>query len=364
MRVLFVSKPVMPPWSDGSKNLVRDLVTHLRGVEPTVMASPGAPPLGPNVRQEAVYGEALRFAPSRNTLVLGRLLFGDPMDVWHFVFAPNALSSMAARGAIAAQRARGWTGHVVQTVASRPKHWDGVRALLFGDRIVALSEWTRSRLLAGGTPASRLQVIPPCAPRVEAPAAEVAEVRAALRLGDGPVVTYPGDLEVSTGAPTVAAAVPEILRRVPGARVVFACRPKTPRAAEVEASLRAELAPVAEYVRFAGTVRSMAALLGATDLVAFPVDDLYGKVDAPLVVLEAMALGKPVVVARGGPLEELGLPHVPPGDAEALADMVVRALQDGAAREQLGQEAHARWQARHTPEVMAAQYLQLYASLE
>ncbi|MET0792326.1 MAG: hypothetical protein ABW061_12460, partial [Polyangiaceae bacterium] len=44
-RVLFVSKPIAPPFHDGSKCLVRDVATHLTRASATVLSTPGAPPL-------------------------------------------------------------------------------------------------------------------------------------------------------------------------------------------------------------------------------------------------------------------------------------------------------------------------------
>lgn len=364
MRVLFVSKPVMPPWNDGSKNLVRDIASNVTRILPTVMVAPGAPSLGPRVSREPVYGLAGRFAPGANTLVMNRLLFGPPLDAWQFVFAPNVASSSAARIAIAAQRARGWKGPVVQVVASRPKDFGNVRSLLFGDRIVVMSAWTKERMIESGVAADRVLVIPPCAaPLPLRSHEEVTAFRAAHALGDGPIVLYPGDLEFSTGARTVARAAGEILRRVPGARVVFACRPKTERASAVEAELRAALAPVADYVTFLGEVRDMPVVLAAADVVVFPVDDLYGKVDLPIVLLEALALRKHVIVADGGPLPELGaVTVVPPRDAQALADATCRLLEeDVQAHTSLGAEGiRAAWHERYRPEVVAAAYDALY----
>jgi phosphatidylinositol alpha-1,6-mannosyltransferase len=364
MRLLFVSKPVMPPWNDGSKNLVRDLASHLTRVEPTVMVAPGAPSLGPRVVREPVYGLAGRFAPGANTLVMNRLLFGPPLDAWAFVFAPNVASSSAARIAIAAQRARGWKGKVVQIVASRPKEMSSVRSLLFGDRIVALSAWTRDRLIENGVSADRVVVIPPCAAAPpERTADDVAAFRGIQELGDGPILLYPGDLEFSTGARTVARAAPEILRRVPGARIVFACRPKTPRAAGALAELRQSLAPVAEFVTFLGEVPDMAVVLAAADVVLFPVDDLYGKVDLPLVLLEALALRKHVIVADGGPLPELGaVTVIPPRDPQALADAACRVLDpDVLEHPQVGgQGIRAAWHDRYRPQAAAAAFEALF----
>jgi glycosyltransferase involved in cell wall biosynthesis len=368
VRVLFVSKPVVPPWHDGSKNLVRDLAMHLERAVPTVLVGPGAVPLGPRVHMDVVYRDAGRFAPgvAANARVLARLLGGDPEDAWHFVFAPNPASSGAAVVARTAVRARGWRGKIVQTVASAPARFEGASRLLFGDVVVCLSEHTRERLVHHGADASRLRVIPPCAPAPrEVGADEIARLRSELRVGDAPLVVYPGDYEVSRGARTVADAVPALLRAVPEARVVFACRPKTARAVEARRAVEAALGKHAEYTRHAGTVSDMAVLLAAADVVAFPVDELYGKVDVPLVVLEALAMGRPLVLARGGPLEEVPTAaFVDPGDSEGLAQACVSALRGDEAPRAGAASGRDLWARRFSPRVVAAAHDALYEELD
>src|SRR5205823_14267225 len=76
--------------------------------------------------------------------------------------------------------------------------------------------------------------------------------------------------------------------------------------------------------RFLGTIREIETVLAAADVVALP--SLYEGM--PNVVLEAMAMGCPVIAtAVGGSLElvrhgETGL-LVPPGDSTALAGALV-----------------------------------------
>lgn len=370
-RVLFVSKPVAPPWNDGSKNLVRDVAAHLERARPTVLSTPGVSGLGGGVRVECIYKESGRFAPglAANARVAARLLTGDPLDVWHFVFAPNPRSSSVAKVARRARRLAGWKGRVVQTVASAPKSFAEAPKWLFGDVVVALSEHTAGRLREAGASASRLRVIPPCAraPRVRTDE-EKAEIRTRLGLGAGPVVLYPGDYEVSRGAVTVADAAPHVLHAVEDATIVYACRKKTPRADEAQRAVERVVAAageaVASRVRHFGEVRDMSELLAVASVVVFPVDDLYGKVDLPLVLLEAMALGVPVVVAEGGPLEELAFaPRVRAGEGRPLADAVLPLLWDPDAARALGEAGRAAYHARYTPTAVARAYDALYAEI-
>jgi glycosyltransferase involved in cell wall biosynthesis len=368
-RVLFVSKPVVPPWHDGSKNLVRDVARHLTRARPTVLTTPGAPALGPRVAMDPVYASPGRFAPGlvANARVLARLALGDAQDVWHFVFAPNAASSAAARIARTTRQAAGWRGKIVQTVASAPRQFQGADRLLFGDVVVALSEWTRAKLVGAGANASTLRVIPPCA---EAPAVPSTESMRATRerygLGHAKVVLYPGDYEVSRGAATFAEAIVPLAKEMPAALFVFACRAKTPRAGEAAAAIEARIreANVSARVRHVGEIDDLHTLIATSSVVAFPVDDLYGKVDVPLVLLEALALGVPLVLARGGPLETLtSARFVDAGDATALAREVASLLthdEDARVHGDRGKELYAT---HFTPQVVAAQYDDLYEEM-
>ena len=369
MRVLYVSKPVQPPWHDGSKNLVRDLAEHVPDVVPTVLTAGDENRLDARVTCEPVYRTGtFGYAPrvQENARVLARLLRAPREDLWHFVFAPNPLSSTAARVAIRAQtmRSRVRRPKVVQTVASTPKEFVRVQKLLFGDVVVAQSQDTHSRLVRHGVSPEQLVVIPPCA---RAPIAPTPERTAALRASFPTLreryVVYPGDLEVSTGARTVLTAASGLVSL--GFDVVFACRAKTKSAHECEDALRADLPPeLVEHVHFAGTVSDLPALLAGAFAVVFPVDDLYGKVDLPLVLLESLSLGIPLVVARGGPLTEIeSALSVRPGEAHALVDEIARLARDESLRADVVQRGRTEYLARFTPEVVGRAYGDVYRKL-
>ena len=158
-------------------------------------------------------------------------------------------------------------------------------------------------------------------------------------------------------------AVPDIARRIPEARVVFACRRKTARAADAEARLVAEAKAlgVADQCRFVGELPELAPLLAAASSVALPADDLYGKVDVPLVVVEALAAGLPLVLARGGPLETVTTASfVEPGDGAALAEHVVLQLRGGAPVREAVQAGQALYRATFAPAAVAARYEAVY----
>lgn len=370
-RVLFVSKPIGPPFHDGTKCLVRDVALNLLRYESTLMVPPGVTSIGyaprarnPGVHAARVYADPGAFTPAlgANARAAAFLLFTARADVWHFVFAPNARSSAVGRVARAFRRAT-----VVQTVASAPRTFSA--ELFFGDVVVAQSAWTADRVTraleshhgsGAGARSPLVRVIPPPVGPVEAPAAgDVERVSRDLGLlSDVPVFVYPGDLEVSSGAETVAAAVGAITRALPSAVVVFACRHKTAAAPAIERALATRLDP--RSVRFVRDVK-LPTLLARATAVLFPVDDLYGKVDVPISLLEAMRLGVPVVALDSGPLSDLeATVRVSAGDAPALADAAVRLAKDAGFRQSVAAAGRYTVDTRFDARVVAGCYEDVY----
>jgi len=95
--------------------------------------------------------------------------------------------------------------------------------------------------------------------------------------------------------------------------------------------------------------------------VLFPVDDLYGKVDLPISLLEAMRLGVPVVTLDSGPLADLReAVQVPAGDAEALAASAARLVTDRVHRDAVVAAGRRAVAARYDAGVVAAAYERVY----
>lgn len=361
--VLFVSKPIVPPFHDGAKCLVRDVAAHLSRYRPTVFTTFGAPPVSPGVCAEPIYPGAGSFAPtvSDNARVLRRLLLGRGDAIWHFVFAPNPASSVVAHVVRALRRVP-----TVQTIASAPRSFERLGQLLFGDRIVVLSEWMRDAMLSRGRfSPDRIRLIPPPVSRAMPSASEMQTTQRDLSIPEGArVITYPGDIERSRGARLVSECIPSLLDHAPNVYVVFACRKKSPLAEEAERSLRGDLGPYLSRVRFAGELPSLLPLLALSRVILFPVDDLYGKVDLPIALLESMFLGVPIVALDRGPLRELpGAILVPPDPVSGIARAVQSLLGDERMCAEIAEKGRAAARERHDPKRVAEAYEGIYDEL-
>ncbi len=356
--VLFVSKPIEAPWNDSSKNLVRDVASHLDRHDAHVMVRAGSRGLE-GTHALPVYGRgAGGFGPPLldNVRVLGALALERRADLWHFFFAPNPRSSAAAKLVATARRRP-----TVQTLCSAPEASVDLRRVLFADVNVVLSAHTEARLRDAGIDARR---IPPAIPLLAVPTEDQRRrERSAMGLPSGPLVVYPGDLEFGGGGRRVLEAVVSL----PEVHLVMACRAKTPRAAAVEAELRTwSDRRLGGRVTWVGETPRIHALLGAADVVALPSETLYAKMDYPLVLLEAMSMARPVIVAEGTPAEELATGEAAfatPPEVEAVRAALRALVDDAALAARVGQAGRARVLREHDPRQMARAYEEVYDSL-
>lgn len=364
--ILFVSKPIAPPWNDSGKNLVRDVARGLTRHRATLMVRSGDRPEVENAVTRTVYGPASGgFAPALvdQARVFAELVVSREHDLWHFFFAPNPKSCLAGRTAKRIRRMR-----AVHTISSAPRDPSAIVPLLFADVNVVLSRHTEARMLTAGLSPDRMVRIPPAIVPLSPPTAERREaLRKELELPrDVPVVVYPGDLEFGEGGPLMLEAQRKLSER--GVLLVMACRVKTPRAREVEVELRerARAWGLEASVRWVGETARIHDLLACSDIVALPSADLYAKMDYPLVLLEAMSLERPVLVARGGAAEELsegGAACACLPSADALAEELTRLLDDDAMRAEIGRRAAALVRSQYGYEAMARAYEGLYDRL-
>ena len=153
--------------------------------------------------------------------------------------------------------------------------------------------------------------------------------------GDGPVV-FVGRLAAVKGVPLLLEAMDRVCAARPAARLVLAG--DGPERAAIEAAAR-DLPHLGGAVRFTGYLSQaeIAELLGTASMLVLP---SFAE-GVPVVLMEAMAAGKPVVATQVGGVAELVRDGasgriVPPGDADALHDAIIALLDDPGARARMG----------------------------
>ncbi len=216
------------------------------------------------------------------------------------------------------------------------------------ERCVAISRFTRSRLVGFGVPEDRVAVVlPGAAQPAPLPETDRIAVRARFGLGDGKVVLSVGRFVPRKNHLTLVQAWPRVLDRCPNAHLVMAGRgPIRDLCLQ-----KARAYGVEGQVHCPGYVdgQTLAALYAVCDVFALPsAEEEGGQVEGfGLVFCEAQACGKPVVAGRSGGVadavrnQETGL-LVNPEDVDAVADAVATLLLDAPRAQKMGEAGRAR----------------------
>lgn len=235
-------------------------------------------------------------------------------------------------------------------------------ALPVADRLVALADTHREFLCRTLRLDRRRFVVIPNGvdPQRFAPAPDRDLARRAVGLPAGvPLAGIVAALRPEKNHPLFLRAAARVLERLPSAR--FAVVGDGPERAALEADT-ARLG-LGGAVTFLGARDDMPAVMRALDLVVLsskPVVETF-----PVTLLEALASGVPVVSTEVGSVRDL-VPDgevgylVPPGDVAALADRIVRVMEDPALRATLGRAGRTRIEGRYTLPAMIEAYASLF----
>jgi glycosyltransferase involved in cell wall biosynthesis len=188
----------------------------------------------------------------------------------------------------------------------------------------------------------------------------------APRSGPGNVVGYLGRISREKGAIHLVRAARLVLAQRPGARFLIGGSAFTRDGQAYLRDLEGEVKRlgVGGSVGLVGNVEDAVGFLRQVDVLALPSE----SEGLGVVMLEAMAVGKPVVAfASGGPAEVISSGRdgivVPPGDVSGMADAIVRLLAEPGLAEQVGRAARRtvseRYSIAATVSGLTATYLEV-----
>jgi glycosyltransferase involved in cell wall biosynthesis len=363
---LLTSHPLVPPWNSGDKNLARTLVLNSDSHDLEFIfigdSADGTP--WPVRHQRIPLGFRSDVPTGKEKL---RLL------AWLAARAPKAdlTHALVTFTSPLAQRVLSVTSPMRRPLVITCSSGACLPAPILLRRAaaaVAISHRTAAILTADGV--RRVRHIPPGVDLVRFRPAPTAEARAMLGLTDAPTLLFAGHRDPGGGLSASLALAAEVRRRIPDVHLLLALRPRPGEDPAVNADrLRRDTGALGLDGRVTdlGGLANMRAALQASDVVLFPAERLGAKMELPLTVLEAMASGRPAVVAPTPPLDELGdgslaLRTFAVGDP-AAADHVVGLLADPSLAAEAGAAARALAEQRYSATVMMDAYAELYAEL-
>jgi glycosyltransferase involved in cell wall biosynthesis len=227
------------------------------------------------------------------------------------------------------------------------------------DALIVPAERPAGALVDRDFPRSMMEIIPWGARSIPYGVDPGARERLGLP-ANAPVIVCLANFTPTKGQAVIIDAMPQLARQFPNIRAVLAGDgPELPAL-----KARVEALGVAALVEFPGSVRVPWDLLRAADVFVLA-SEIEGL---PLVVLEAMSQGVPVVATDVGGMPEAVIDDktgylVPAGDVGALTTSIARILRDTTVAARMREAALARFEQRFTMERMLEAHRDLYLRL-
>lgn len=371
-KVLLATRPLIPPWDEASKNfayfLGKEVATHsltLLTATETLHALPSS------VHQEPLFKSRHFNLQAKFALFSYLRRVRKQFDITHYLFTPTTLNTFVIKHFALPKK-----GKTLQTIATLREDLYGkkeLQSLLFADHLIVYTELTKQKLERLGFH-NVTRIYPGIDLDLYQPRAKDEEVLRTYHLTrDDFFVIYPGEY-TRLGATDMLTDT--FLRyysehRDSSMKFLFACRIKNEadRAKREEIRLAVKQAGLEKNILFDeqhATV-DMAALYNTADVIIFPVENLKGKFDVPLIIIEAYACGKPVILSDLASFHEFANQDIcvtiPKDSGEKLIESLAYLKQNEVERVRLGENARRFVKDHFDLKNTAKQYEEIYTSL-
>ncbi|MCP5094129.1 MAG: glycosyltransferase family 4 protein [Chloroflexi bacterium] len=369
--ILYVTRPMVPPWNEGSQDLTWQIASALRYHDAYLLTVRDAvvPEKYSHIHWERPYTYPKLTNWQKWHLVKYLRKLPKFVDLIHFYFVPTlATSTMLAY----------LTQHLgipsVQTVPSLPKNRisnSEAARVYFADKIVTYTQETTTYLQQRGIEnVIQINVGIALTRYTNAVNNDKHSLRRQLELPEkAPLILYAGEYTRLGAVAQLQQIIPMVFNQNADCNFVFACRLLLPTDAGIKADLEKWVAENgwANRVHFLGEVPDFPSLLHASDIFVFPATDMTGKIDTPLTILQAMATGLPILAYEDRSLAEIFAEApfclLPNGDVDVMVAAIIDLVQNGEKRNKQGQCLRQIVLDRYDLQKMIVAYEYLYDSL-
>lgn len=369
-KVLLVTRPICPPWDEASKNFAYQLATHIENFEMHVLSYGKLENLPSNVRAEDIYNSKDWSAKEKLKCLLYQWRARKKYDIIHYLFTATPFSSALIETFAGNQHAK-----TIQTIATLRDDLHGEKALkkmFFADKIITYSDYACQKLEK-----LNFKNVERIYPGIDLEHFKPQEKDEALLLKyglqkDDFAVMYPGEYTRLGATGTIIKMILEYFernRRNGKMKFIFANRIKNEadRKKEDEIKMLLHEKDLEDKVVFTGTVSEMDKLYNIADVVVFPAENMFGKFDVPLAVIESYACGKPVILSDLEIFREFSNDDiavvVKKGDAAGLLGAVENLEENKQKRDRLGRSARTFIEQNFNIERAGQLYKKIYESL-
>lgn len=367
-RILFVTRPVAPPWDEASKNFAYYLAKNVEGFAFSLLTPRQIDSLPQKINQLPIYTKNdLNLSWGQRLRLLKLVPLIKNFEIAHFMLTPNKLNAFAFKNFLSSPKTK-----TVQTIATLREDLFSdadFRKIIFADLVITYSDYAKNKLLGLGFE-NVTRIYPGIDLQLFSPAPKNLSTMALFEIQQTDfVISYQGEYTRLGATDTIVASLPELFAKIPNAKFVFANRLKNEKDAIKKARVIETLkeAGILNKVIFTDTFSDMPKIYNLSDVVIFPAQNMTGKFDVPLAVIEAMACAKPVVISNLPILQEFSSNEnsvtIDPTSQAELVSAITDLFENKEKCDKLGKSARQYVQANFDIKQIAQKYQQAYTKL-
>ena len=364
--ILMITRPIAPPWNESSKNLSYELSTRSTRYQIHLMTVKGNQPLkSSNIIEEPIYSKDSLMTGvlplTQKLRVLMRLLKPDPkIEIYHFFMAPKYYQSRLFEK-ISCAKGKKTVQSIICMITGRERN----PFLFFGDEIVVFSKATKLKVEKLTT-----RSVTKIDPGIDINNYESVEngvkAKSTFSIGNRRVVLYCGDFNEEQGAWKLLRATSRLIKNVPDVLILFAARGKNSEHVQFRNKIKEEILnlKIGNHIWVLEDEWRVKNLIAACDVAILPADAILRKLDIPLLLLECLALQKPIVINNIQPLNEIMREEVgiilKTNSEEEISDVLSMLLNNKELCKKMGKAGRALVKKDFSIELMLKKYESIY----
>jgi glycosyltransferase involved in cell wall biosynthesis len=214
-------------------------------------------------------------------------------------------------------------------------------------KIIAISDNVKQSLNEIGIPPDKIAVIPPIVDfSIFNPDVSGKNIRDVFGIGDEFTILYLGNLTKTKGIDTVLDAFGMVKKQYPDIKLLSGIE-LTHSGTDIrknEILSKIKTHNLTQNIIELGLIKKVESVMAAADVVVAPFQDTYGVADLPLVVIESMAVGTPVITTTVGGIPEIvnngenGI-LINPDNHLILSREIIKLIENLEERKEIGKKA-------------------------
>ena len=301
-RILMVSRAIEPPWDEASKNLVRDIISHLDDYTFHILTTGDDYSWKKNVVEETIYADKALTLRQKVRLFVFLFKHSLEFDLYHFCFTPEFFTSLLLKNMMRNRKSIQNIPYLTERITDR-----NIKNIVFSDAVVVSSEYTKGILKRNGI--SNVTLIYPSVDTERFfQRAGVSSPEGKMSLPKGFNVLWPCKFASDAEIKALESIAYETSRLDDNINFVISLRIDGKVNLRRLEALKEILKKrnIEDKVVFIEKVEDMALLMSSCDMLVYPFfAGFKRKIDIPYVVIEAMASAKPILISDKEPINEV-----------------------------------------------------------